>query len=208
MKTENIILMQMARESLKGKWGLAIGGCVVFSLISIVLSFIPIFGSIGSLIITGPFTLGIIIFSLSISRNQEAKVGQIFDGFNYFGKSLGAYLLVVLFVLLWSLLLIIPGIIAAISYSMTFYILADNPSIKAMEAIDRSKKMMYGYKWKLVCLQFRFIGWMLLCFFTLGIGLLWLIPYMQISFAKFYDDIKGEQIKTEENPEIINPVVI
>jgi uncharacterized membrane protein len=197
MKTENAVLMQMARESLKGKWGLAIGTFVVYILITSVLQVIPVIGLIASLIISGPFALGLAIFSISISRNQDAKLEQIFQGFINFGNALGAYLLMVLFILLWMLLLIVPGIIAALSYSMTFYILADDSSIGPMEAIDKSKKMMYGYKWKLFCLGLRFLGWALLCILTLGIGFLWLFPYMQISMVKFYDDIKVNQIPKE-----------
>jgi uncharacterized membrane protein len=132
MKTENVVLMQMARESLKGKWGLAIGTLVVYIIISVALQIIPYVGPIASLIISGPFSLGLAYFSLSISRNQNAKLEQIFQGFNNFGTALGAYLLRLLFIILWALLLIIPGIIAAISYSMTFYILADDHSIGAM----------------------------------------------------------------------------
>jgi uncharacterized membrane protein len=201
MKKENFVLRKMALESLNGKWGLAIGGYVVFIAISMAVSFVPVAGSIASLIITGPLVLGIAIFSLAISRNQEAKVHQVFDGFNHFGKALATYLLMLLFIILWSLLLIIPGIIAGLSYSMAFYIFADNPTINAMEAIDRSKQMMYGYKWKLFLLQLSFIGWGLLCLLTFGIGFLWLMPYMQISFAKFYDDIKGEQVVDSSNQE-------
>ena len=197
MKTENVVLMQMARESLKGKWGLAIGTLVVYFLIAVVLQIIPIVGPIASLIISGPFALGLAIFSLSISRNQDAKLEQIFQGFNNFGTALGAYLLMILFILLWMLLLIIPGIIAAISYSMTFYILADDNSISAMDAIDKSKKMMDGYKWKYFCLGLRFLGWALLCILTLGIGFLWLMPCMQVSMAKFYDDVKANSLTTE-----------
>lgn len=197
MKTENVVLMQMARESLKGKWGLAIGTFVVYMLIAMALQIIPIVGPITSLIITGPLAMGLAIFSLAISRNQEAKLEQIFQGFNNFGTALGAYLLMVLFILLWMLLLIIPGIIAAISYSMTFYIIADDNSIGAMDAIDKSKKMMDGYKWKYFCLGCRFIGWALLCILTIGIGFLWLMPYMQVSMAKFYDDVKANSITTE-----------
>jgi len=197
MKTENAVLMQMARESLKGKWGLAIGTFVVYILITSVLQVIPVIGLIASLIISGPFALGLAIFSIPISRNQDAKLEQIFQGFINFGNALGAYLLMVLFILLWMLLLIVPGIIAALSYSMTFYILADDSSIGPMEAIDKSKKMMYGYKWKLFCLGLRFLGWALLCILTLGIGFLWLFPYMQISMVKFYDDIKVNQILKE-----------
>lgn len=197
MKTENVVLMQMARESLKGKWGLAVGTFFVYMLmiaaIQVMADFYPI-TSLLSLIISGPMAVGIAIFSMNISRNQDARLEQIFQGFNNFGTSLGAYLLMMLFVLLWTLLLIIPGIIAALSYAMTFYIIADDDSIGAMEAIDKSKKMMDGYKWKFFCLGLRFIGWSLLCIVTLGIGFLWLIPYMQVSLAKFYDDIKENHI--------------
>jgi uncharacterized membrane protein len=197
MNTENVVLMQMARESLKGKWGLAIGTFVVYMLISVVLQVIPVVGTIAPLIISGPFALGLAVFSLSISRKQDAKLEQIFQGFNNFGTALGAYLLMILFTFLWMLLLIIPGIIAAISYSMTFYILADDNSIGAMDAINKSKKMMDGYKWKYFCLGLRFLGWALLCILTLGIGFLWLMPYMRVSMAKFYDDVKANSLTSE-----------
>ena len=197
MKTENLVLMQMAKESLKGKWGLAIGTIVVYLLIVLCIQEIPIVGAIASLIIAGPFALGLAYFSLSISRNQEAKLEQIFQGFNNFGTALSAYLLMIGFILLWTLLLIIPGIIAAMSYSMTVYIIADDNSIGAMDAIDKSKKMMDGYKWKLFRLGLRFLGWSLLCILTLGIGFLWLMPYMQVSMAKFYDDVKANSLTTE-----------
>lgn len=197
MKTENVVLMQMARESLKGKWGLAIGTFVVYMLIASALQVIPIVGAIGSLIITGPLILGLTFFSLSISRDQDAQLEQLFQGFNNFGTALGAYLLRALFIFLWLLLLIIPGIIASISYSMTFYILADDNSIQPMEAIDKSKKMMYGYKWKYFRLGLRFFGWALLCILTLGIGFLWLMPYMQVTYAKFYEDVKANALTIE-----------
>ena len=194
MRTENVVLMRKARESLKGKWGLAIGTYVVFVLILSVFQVKPMWGFAPSLLITGPMILGMSIFSLSLARNQEARIEQLFDGFKNFGTSLGAYVLMVVFIILWLLLLIIPGIIAAISYSLTFYIIADDDSIGPMEAIDKSKKMMNGYKWKFFCLALRFLGWALLCILTLGIGFLWLIPYMQVSYAKFYDDVKANQL--------------
>jgi uncharacterized membrane protein len=197
MKTENVVLMQMAKESLKGKWGLAIGTIVVYILISVALQLIPYVGPIASLIISGPFALGLAYYSLSISRNQNPKLENIFQGFNNFGTALGAYLLMILFIILWALLLIVPGIIAAISYSMTFYIIADDNSIGAMEAIDKSKKMMDGYKLKYFYLGLRFFGLGLLCILTLGIGFLWLMPYMQVSMAKFYDDVKANSLSAE-----------
>jgi uncharacterized membrane protein len=198
MKTENVVLMKQAREALKGKWGLAIGVVVVYILLVGAIQVIPVIGAIGSLIIGGPLVLGVATFALSLSRNQNPRFEQMFEGFNRFGIALGTYLLIALFVILWCLLLIVPGIIAALSYSMTFFILADDNSVKAMEAIDKSKKMMYGYKAKLFRLFLRFFGWGLLCILTLGIGLLWLIPYMQITMAKFYDDVKANAAVTTQ----------
>ena len=94
-------------------------------------------------------------------------------------------------------MLIIPGIIAALSYAMTFFILADDTSIKPMEAIDRSKLMMDGYKLKLFGLCLRLFGLALLCILTLGIGFLWLFPFSYVCLAKFYDAIKGKHAITQ-----------
>ncbi len=190
--TENRVLMERARESLQGRWGIAIGIIVLMQIIMMALSLIiPIAGSFLVMIITGPMTIGLCVAFLSIARRKEVAVGQLFCGFNSFGTGFCAYLLVTIFVMLWTLLFIIPGIIAAYSYAMTFFIIADNPSIRATEAIARSKVIMQGNKCKLFCLFCRFIGWALLCTLTLGIGYLWLAPYMQASIAHFYDDIKG-----------------
>ncbi|MBM4152672.1 MAG: DUF975 family protein, partial [Kiritimatiellaceae bacterium] len=81
-------------------------------------------------------------------------------------------------------------IIALCAYSMTFYILAEDPTAGPLDAITRSKEMMRGHKWKYFCLSCRFIGWILLAICTLGIGFLWLGPYMQTTFAHFYDDVR------------------
>jgi uncharacterized membrane protein len=208
MKTENSVLMQKALESLKGKWGVAIGGVVIYYLIMAIAQIGPRYShpyesvtislaATAQLIITGPMVLGMAIFALNISRGKEARVEQLFDGFKRFGTALSTYLLMILFVILWMLLLIVPGIVAALSYSMTFYILADDKSIGAMEAIDKSKAMMDGYKWKYFFLNLRFVGWAILCIFTLGIGFLWLVPYMIVSSVKFYDDIKEAATETD-----------
>jgi uncharacterized membrane protein len=187
MTTENRKLMQMAKDSLSGNWGLAIGTFLVYMLIISGAS--PLM-----LILAGPFTLGLAIFTLSLARNEEARIEQIFHGFQNFGNALGAYLLMLLYVFLWTLLLIIPGIIASLSYSMTFYIMVDDPKIGPQDAIEKSKKMMNGYKWKFFCLGLRFIGWAILCMFTLGIGYIFLIPYINVSYAKFYEDLKANEL--------------
>lgn len=146
--------------------------------------------SLLTIIVSGPIALGISIFSLNIARNKDAKIEQLFEGFRNFGTSILAYVLMVLFIILWTILLIIPGIIAAISYSMTFFIIAEDETIGAYDALKKSKEMMNGHKWKFFCLGFSFFGWFLLSIFTLGIGLLWLAPYVNVSYVKFYDDIK------------------
>ena len=93
---------------------------------------------------------------------------------------------------LWALLFIIPGIIKGYAYAMTPFILNDNPDLRANEAIELSMAMMNGHKWDLFCLKLSFIGWVLLCIFTFGIGYLWLIPYRYTSYAVFYEDVKAE----------------
>ena len=99
--------------------------------------------------------------------------------------------LINLYIFLWTLLFIIPGIIASYSYSMTHYIMAENPEYGVNEAIAASKEMMRGNRWRLFCLRFSFIGWSILCIFTLGIGYLWLNPYMEAANAAFYKEISG-----------------
>ena len=88
--------------------------------------------------------------------------------------------------------LAIPSIIATIRYSMTYLIMADNPDITAGEAINKSKAMMAGNKWKYVSLNCRFVGWIFLCFCTLGVGFLWLTPYSLTTQARFFDDLQGQ----------------
>lgn len=135
--------------------------------------------------------MGLSRFSLNLARRQKAEIDQLFDGFKNFTNTLVAYLLMVLYVILWALLLIIPGIIAAIGYSQTFFILSDNPKISGQDALKKSKELMKGYKWKYFCLCLRFFGWFLLSILTLGIGFLFLVPYANVSFAHFYDDVKS-----------------
>lgn len=188
--TPNGELMGKAREVLRGRWGTAIGVCVVMWLISAALQFVPAFGGILALLVTGSLSLGLSMFMLALARRQDVRVGMLFDGFRRFGTALGAYFLMQLFIVLWMLLLIVPGILAALSYSMTFFILADNPDIGPLEAIRRSKKMMKGRRWKYFCLGLRFVGWSLLAVLTLFIGYLWVMPYYSTSMALFYEDVK------------------
>ncbi len=194
MATPNKELMIQARQSLEGKWGVAIGTTLLYIIIVNISQIIPGFGFLATLIIGGPMAYGITKFSVLLSRGQEARLEQIFDGFENFKRNLIAYLIVLGYTLLWLLCLIVPGIIAALSYSMTFYILYDDENISPQDATEKSKLMMNGHKLKLFYLCLRFLLWALLCVLTLGLGFLLLLPYIQITFAKFYDDIKNEVV--------------
>ena len=118
---------------------------------------------------------------------------RMFDGFKTYGRAIGVQLLMGILIMLWAVLLIIPGIIKSFSYAMTIYISKDHPELSANECIERSMDMMNGHKWDLFVLYLSFIGWFILCLFTMGIGFLWLIPYIQVSVAEFYEDLKAQE---------------
>lgn len=146
--------------------------------------------SLIAFIIGGPINFGLASFFLKLARNQEAVFSEIFTGFNHFLKNFTLNFFIILFTFLWFLLLIIPGIIAILRYSMAYYIMNDNPELKALEAMELSKKMMYGHKTRLFFLWLSFMGWFLLGIFTLGVGFLYLMPYYNATKANFYEDVK------------------
>ena len=92
--------------------------------------------------------------------------------------------------LLWFLLLIVPGIMKSYSYTMTEFVLIEHPEYAPLQAITASKKMMYGHRWEFFCLQARFWAWYLLCSVTLGIAALWVYPYYMTAKSKFYLELK------------------
>lgn len=146
-----------------------------------------------ALVIGGAVTMGWSKFNLKLVRNEPAKFGDLFSCFDRIGKGFCMSFLMGLFVFLWSLLLVIPGIVATYRYDLTPYILAEHPEMGALEAIRESGRLMRGNKWRLFCLQLSFFGWALLSAFTMGIGTLWLTPYIQTATAAFYEDIVRAQ---------------
>jgi len=186
---KNRELRKIARSQLHGSWLAAVGFVLVYCII------IGVSGAVivGPLVLSGPLTLGFLGYFLKKARGKNAELGDLFDGFKVFVTGFLLYLLKGIFTALWTLLFIIPGIVKSLSYSMSFFILQDNPKISATEAITNSRKMMKGYKWKLFCLYFSFIGWGILCILSFGIGFLWLIPYVNLTLANFYEDIKQNQ---------------
>lgn len=236
---------RIAREALRGRWGIAVIAGLIASLLGAIGSGGPelnielndgnfraglsvagqniistdgisehwgIFAGAVMYILGFAIVMGIILFILGsiievgyckfnldlIDRRKEAEIGTMFGYFCFWQTTAVSRLLQTVYVFLWSLLFIIPGIMASYSYAMTGYILAENPHLTASEAIERSKQMMYGNRWRLFCLQISFIGWSILSsLLTFGIGDLWLTPYRQAASAAFYREVSGTELRAE-----------
>ena len=192
-----------AKATLSGRWINPVLCTLVFLIINIVCSAfesvedLPVLELIGlalTLLILLPLGFGYSVAFLRHVRGEgvDDLVTRPFQAFNQYGRYLGTSLLMTVFVFLWTLLLIVPGIVMGYAYSMTPYIMHDHPELSASECIAKSKQMMKGYKWKLFLLDLGFIGWLLLCVLTLGILTLWIQPWMECSHVKFYEELKNE----------------
>jgi uncharacterized membrane protein len=202
-------LRKAAREQLHGAWGqMALAFFILFltylpylvfailhELNPQVSAFAVLYTIfyIALLIIAGPLYLGVVGYFLKRLRGEDIHIKNIFDGFQNFLKAFLLMFFTSLLTLLWSLLLLIPGIIKVFSYSMAFFILHDNPEMKPLEALTASRNMMNGHKADLFSLTLSFIGWMLLATVPLCLGYFWLYPYMGMSIANFYENLKISQ---------------
>ncbi|MBQ6066589.1 MAG: DUF975 family protein [Clostridia bacterium] len=165
------------------------------------ISFTPFssIGTVGLFVLAGPLTVGVAQFFLHVADRNDPQINDLFAHFKNLGNTLVLYLLTTLFTFLWSLLFIIPGIIAGISYAMAPYILAEHPEIKASDAIKMSKQMMQGHKGEYFVLQLSFVGWCLLCLITCGIGFIFLSPYMSTANAEFFNEVSGKNTEKRLN---------
>jgi len=178
-----------------------LAGAAVFLLL-IVLSLAVLYIVLGSFV-----GVGYARFNLDLIDRNETGFASLFAYFSYWKTTTVARLLRGLYIFLWSLLLIIPGIVASFRYSMTDFILAENPDLSASQAIEKSKAMMSGNKWRLFCLHFSFIGWDILASLTFGIGYLWLTPYKQAAFAAFYRDVSKIEGGSKDYPEFVETIL-
>ena len=137
-------------------------------------------------------SIGYSQFNLDLIDGHSPNVSTLFSRFSQWKTAIWASLLVSIRVFLWSLLFVIPGIIASYSYAMVPMVMADNPDMTAKEALEESKRLMEGNRWRLFCLYFSFIGWSFVCLFTFGIAALWVTPYQQAAVAAFYREISSE----------------
>ncbi len=186
----------LALKSLNGKWGKGAVAIIIFYAITFAISSFDYvqqgLGSVITLFVMLPISWGLACFFLGISRDEEVTNATLFDGFKEYGRIFITLLLQNIYTLLWTLLLIVPGIIKYYSYAMTPFVLKDNPEMSGNAAIEESMKIMQGKKMDLFLLQLSFIGWGILACLTLGIGFLFLIPYMETAMAHFYEDAKNE----------------
>ena len=198
-------IKQQAKAQLKGNLGMIILCGIIYFAIVFVLSFIPYIGLIGSLVIAPPLALGLYKVLLNVTYGEKAEVATLFEPFQTcFGGSIVLNLLVNIFILLWSLLLLIPGIIKSYSYSMSFYILAENPNMTATEAITESRRIMDGHKMEYFVLSLSFIPWILLACVTFGIAYIYVLPYMYLTVTNFYHNIKRQDAPAiEEAAEVV-----
>ena len=197
-------LRQRARNSLDNKifgktWLLMIVVTLITGAVSsaeaAVGSIIPVIGtSIAPMIVAGPMAVGTAVYLLNVVYNRKDKnnLVTLFLSFKN-GKTYVAALLQSVYVFLWSLLFVVPGIVKSYSYSLTYYIMAENPDMTANEAITESRRLMDGYKMKMFLLDLSFIGWMIVGFLTCGIAMIWVGPYMSAARAELYKEIKASK---------------
>lgn len=213
------IFRARARAVLQNSWGVSIGAAAVGYLLGGLIvgaSFLPNFQSdlaelldisfetpylavqitsllsLVSFIIGGVIQLGYVKFLLSQHDGKPYEFNDLFSQFDRFGDGFVQSFLRSLYITLWTLLFIIPGIIAGYSYAMTPFLMAENPELSASQAIAASKEMMKGHKGELFALDLSFIGWALLCILTLNIGNLWLNPYRNAAYAAFYRELQAQ----------------
>lgn len=143
--------------------------------------------------------LGFTIFTVNTVRRTGADMGNLLDGFGYTFKFIWLTVLKTVFIFLWSLLLFIPGIIAALSYSQATYIMLDHPEYSAFRCLKESKRMMAGHKGEYFALQLSFIGWyFLLCIPNVCYAVqIWTLPFMGITYVLYYDLLCGRGSGTE-----------
>lgn len=210
-----------ALSALRGNWANALVATIIFVALALFFSSNDAINSYYQRIVINPF-IGyslsfvslFVLLPLAVGYSNSMRVlletGDNRLTNNSFSLGFGNWLHVVwgmilstIYIFLWTLLLIIPGLIKSYSYALTPYILVEHPEMSANEAIEESMRLMDGHKFDLFYLQLSFIGWAILSILSLGLGFFWLIPYQMTAQAAFYRDIKNEAMPLQDN--VIEP---
>lgn len=187
------------REQLSNIWIIAVLTMLVANIIIGVVSLSTV-----GIIVLGHFSVGLAMWSLDVAKGNEPRLERIFDGFKSFVNPLVAYILMSVLVGAGIVFLIIPGIIIALGLSQTFFIIAENPETDGIKALQQSWNLMKGHKttYFMLCLRYLLLG--ILCVLTLGFGFLLLAPYIQVTNANFYLEIRGNKKDTFDDEYIVD----
>ena len=202
-------IKEFAWNAMSGRWLYSALTLILFLAVVMGISTPQFFMEEGSAIyhaweiICTPFTwvlwIGLVACYLNLALKAKPSYARLFLGYRsveYFLRIVITEIAQYIMLILWFLLLIVPGIMKAYSYTMTELILVEHPEYTPLQAITASKEMMYGHRWEFFCLQARFWAWMLLVSFTFGIAALWVYPYYMTAKSKFYLELK-ERMKTD-----------
>ena len=199
--SSNKQLRAKSREQLGGNifaeaWLMVLLAVLIYELILSVAGYT----AIGVIILLGPLEYGLArsLYSL-VKTEKKIDLADLFVAFKEdFANALLLGLIKAIFIALWSLLLVIPGIIKSYSYSMAAYIQQESENKEWKYCIDESRRIMNGYKWKLFVLDLSFIGWYILGILCFGIGVLWVEAYHSTARANFYVELTGGNVKVED----------
>ncbi|MDA8611953.1 DUF975 family protein [Flavobacteriaceae bacterium] len=189
-------LMQKARTLLAPHWLLSIGVCLVYGLAVAVPAELNSYGEMLSFLLAGPLQLGLCFFFLNLVRGQETRFELLFEGFKPLLTVLLSYAIIAALTIVGLILLIVPGIIVALGFSMTYYVIADDPEITFQVALEQSWKLTDGYKMELLVLNLRFIPWYFLGLLCLIVGVFAVIPWHNTTLALYYEHLKEQQLSS------------
>jgi uncharacterized membrane protein len=186
-------LMRKSRRLLEPHWILSIGVCLVCGLMVAIPSELNRYGEIVSFLLAGPLQLGLCFFFLNLIKGKETRFELLFEGFKPLMTVLLSYAIITVLTVVGLVLLVIPGIVVALGFSMTYYIIAEDPEISFQAALEQSWKLTDGYKMELFELNLRFIPWYLLGVLCLIVGVLAVIPWHNTTLTLYYEDLKERQ---------------
>ena len=210
-----------ALSALRGNWANALVATIIFIALALFFSSNEAVNSYYQRVVINPF-IGyslsfvslFVLLPLAVGYSNSMRVlletgdnrltnNSFSLGFRNWLHVVWGMILSTIYIFLWTLLLIIPGIIKSYSYALTPYILVEHPEMSANEAIEESMRLMDGHKFDLFYLQLSFIGWAILSILSLGLGFFWLIPYQMTAQAAFYRDTKNGAMQLQDN--VIEP---
>ena len=183
-------LMRKARTLLEPHWILAIGVCLANAVIVAAPAELNSYGEIVSLLLAGPLQLGLCFFFLNLVKGKETRFELLFEGFKPLLTVLLAYAIITALTVIGLILLIVPGIVVALGFSMTYYVIAEDPEISFQTALEQSWKLTDGYKMELLELNLRFIPWYLLGLLCFIVGVFAVVPWHNTTLTLYYQYLK------------------